>query len=70
MTLARHLADDSLFAGGGTTGGAAVCGIDSWALDTEETRQLREQVIAALVEAGDIVDERWRRAFVAVPRPL
>jgi hypothetical protein len=47
-----------------------VCGIDSWALDTEETRQLREQVIAALVEAGDIVDERWRRAFVAVPRPL
>jgi protein-L-isoaspartate O-methyltransferase len=42
--------------------------LDSWAWDTEETRQLREQMVAALVQAGDITDERWRRAFAAVPR--
>lgn len=42
--------------------------VDFWTADTEETRQLREQMVAALVQAGDITDERWRRAFAAVPR--
>jgi protein-L-isoaspartate O-methyltransferase len=42
--------------------------LDSWASDTDETRQLREQMVAALVQAGDITDERWRQAFAAVPR--
>lgn len=42
--------------------------LGSWASDTGETRQLREQMVAALVQAGDITDERWRQAFAAVPR--
>ncbi len=43
-------------------------GLGSWASDTDETVQLREQMIDALVQAGDITDERWRQAFAAVPR--
>ncbi len=42
--------------------------IGSWASDTDETRRLREQMATTLVQAGDITDERWRQAFVAVPR--
>ena len=42
--------------------------LGSWASDTEETRRLREQMVAALVQAGDITDERWRHAFATVPR--
>ncbi len=42
--------------------------LDSWASDTDETRQLREQMVDALVQTGDITDERWRQAFTAVPR--
>lgn len=42
--------------------------IGSWASDTDETRRLREHMVAALVQAGDITDERWRQAFAAVPR--
>jgi protein-L-isoaspartate O-methyltransferase len=42
--------------------------IGSWTSDTDETRQLREQMVAALVQARDITDERWRQAFAAVPR--
>jgi protein-L-isoaspartate O-methyltransferase len=42
--------------------------LGSWASDTDETRQFREQMVAALVQAGDIIDERWRQAFAAVPR--
>lgn len=42
--------------------------LDSWASDTEETRQLREQMVDALVQIGDMTDERWRQAFAAVPR--
>ncbi|MEO7195154.1 MAG: methyltransferase domain-containing protein [Pseudonocardiaceae bacterium] len=42
--------------------------LGSWASDTEETRRLRERMVAALVQAGDITDERWRQAFAAVAR--
>ena len=42
--------------------------LGSWASDTDETRQLCKQMVAALVEAGDIVDESWRQAFIVVPR--
>ncbi|MPZ67859.1 MAG: hypothetical protein GEU83_21050, partial [Pseudonocardiaceae bacterium] len=41
---------------------------DSWAADTEQTRELRARLVAALVEAGDISDERWRYVFATVPR--
>lgn len=41
---------------------------DSWAADTDQTRELRAQLVAALVEAGDINDERWRHVFATVPR--
>ncbi len=42
--------------------------LGSWASDTDETRRLRERMVDALVQAGDITDERWRQAFAAVPR--
>ncbi|MBV9013839.1 MAG: hypothetical protein JO272_17680 [Pseudonocardiales bacterium] len=42
--------------------------LGSWASDTEETRRLRERMVAALVQAGDITDERWRHAFATAPR--
>ncbi|MGH3853984.1 MAG: hypothetical protein ACRDR6_10915 [Pseudonocardiaceae bacterium] len=43
-------------------------GLASWACDTHETRQLRERMVAGLVQAGDITDERWRQVFATVPR--
>lgn len=42
--------------------------VDSWAVETGQTRRLRERMVSALVEAGDIADERWRQAFATVPR--
>ncbi len=42
--------------------------LDSWAADTDRTRELRAQLVAALVESGDISDERWRHVFATVPR--
>ncbi|MGH3831236.1 MAG: methyltransferase domain-containing protein [Pseudonocardiaceae bacterium] len=42
--------------------------LGSWASDTDETRQLRERMVAGLVQAGDITDERWRQVFATVPR--
>ncbi|MGQ0773875.1 MAG: methyltransferase domain-containing protein [Pseudonocardiales bacterium] len=41
---------------------------DSWDADTDRTRRLRERMVSALAQAGDITDERWRQAFAAVPR--
>lgn len=35
-----------------------MCRLDSWASATDETRRLRERMVAALVQAGDITDER------------
>ncbi|MGH3934174.1 MAG: methyltransferase domain-containing protein [Pseudonocardiaceae bacterium] len=41
---------------------------DSWAVDTDRTRMLRAKLVAELVRAGDITDERWRHVFATVPR--
>lgn len=38
------------------------------AADTDQTRELRSQLVAALVVAGDITDQRWRHVFATVPR--
>lgn len=35
--------------------------LDSWASDTDKTRQLREQMVAGLIQTGDITDECWRQ---------
>lgn len=42
--------------------------VDSWATDTDHARVLRTRMVAELVAARDITDERWRHAFAAVPR--
>ncbi|MBV9141612.1 MAG: methyltransferase domain-containing protein [Pseudonocardiales bacterium] len=36
--------------------------------DSDETRALRRRMVAALVNDGALTDDRWRRAFLAVPR--
>lgn len=42
--------------------------VESWASDTDDALQLREQMVNALVQAGDITDECWRQAFTVVAR--
>lgn len=42
--------------------------LDSWATDTNRSRELRARMVAELVRAGDITDERWRQVFAKVPR--
>jgi protein-L-isoaspartate(D-aspartate) O-methyltransferase len=41
---------------------------EPWATDTDQARQLRAQMVAMLVQGGDITDERWQHAFTVVPR--
>ncbi len=36
--------------------------------DTDETRTLRREMVTALTNDGTLTDERWRHAFLAVPR--
>ncbi len=36
--------------------------------DSDETRALRREMVAALVNDGTLTDDRWRDAFLAVPR--
>jgi protein-L-isoaspartate(D-aspartate) O-methyltransferase len=36
--------------------------------DSDETRTLRREMVTALVNDGTLTDDRWRHAFLAVPR--
>ncbi len=38
--------------------------------DSDQTRALRREMVAALVDDGALVDDRWRDAFLAVPRHI
>jgi len=37
-------------------------------IDSDATRALRREMVTALVNDGTLTDDRWRRAFLAVPR--
>ncbi|MGH3823990.1 MAG: methyltransferase domain-containing protein [Pseudonocardiaceae bacterium] len=37
-------------------------------VDSNETRTLRRRMVTALINDGALTDDRWRRAFLAVPR--
>ncbi|MGH3828808.1 MAG: protein-L-isoaspartate(D-aspartate) O-methyltransferase, partial [Pseudonocardiaceae bacterium] len=39
-------------------------------VDSNETRVLRREMVTALTNAGTLTDDRWRRAFLAVPRHM
>lgn len=53
---------------GRATEGALVSAREPWAADTDQTRELRAQMVAALVQEGDVRDERWGQVFGTVPR--
>ncbi len=36
--------------------------------DSDETRTLRREMVTALLNDGALTDDRWRNAFLAVPR--
>ncbi|MGH3850636.1 MAG: hypothetical protein ACRDRT_13185, partial [Pseudonocardiaceae bacterium] len=36
--------------------------------DSDQTRALRREMVTALVNDGALSDDRWREAFLAVPR--
>ncbi|MGH3833733.1 MAG: hypothetical protein ACRDRS_25400 [Pseudonocardiaceae bacterium] len=37
-------------------------------VDSDETRVLRREMVTTLTNAGTLTDDRWRRAFLRVPR--
>lgn len=37
-------------------------------IDSDQTRALRNEMVTALVNDGILTDDRWRQAFLAVPR--